>query len=143
MRDTTDDRVDESTWIDNPEYTAEKYERGPYASRCRVSTNFPGVLAGDSDTTGSDSSNSDDESNETTPQRRLFNAADIFMDRTPGVFELYGEFPPTFTTYAARDDVPGPDHPSPPEAADAQGKSPGQILQCGHSCFAARANNYQ
>ncbi|OAA80398.1 Heat-labile enterotoxin, A chain [Akanthomyces lecanii RCEF 1005] len=126
MRDTTDNRVDEASWIDNPEYDAETYERGPNASRCRVSTTFPSVLAGDSDNTDSDSSNSDNESNETTPPRRLFSAADRFMDQTPGVFELYGGFPPSFTQYAPRDDVPGPDHPAPPEAADAQ---VGSLLQ--------------
>lgn len=121
MRDTTENRVDETRWIDNPDYDAETYERGPNASRCRVSTTFPGVLAGNSGSSDSDS-DSDDESGESNP-RRLFNAADIYMDRTPGMFELYGEFPPNFRQYAPLDSIPGPDHPAPPEAADAQGKS--------------------
>ncbi|OAR03134.1 hypothetical protein LLEC1_05513, partial [Akanthomyces lecanii] len=129
MRDGNDNRVDESSWINNPEYDAETYERGPHASRCRVNTDFPGALNGESDSSSSDSSNSDDESNQTIDPRRLFNAANRFMNRTTGVFELYGGFPPSFTQYAPRNDVPGPDHPAPPESVEAQGKKPWQTFQ--------------
>lgn len=122
MRDQDHDRVDETQWIDNPDYDEELYERGPHAAQCRVSTDFPGVLAGrapdNSDSENSDSDN--DGAGQAPPQRRLLNAADIYMDRTPGVFELYGPFPPTFQEYPPRSDIPGPDHPAPPEAIDAQ-----------------------
>ncbi|KID81039.1 protein-tyrosine phosphatase [Metarhizium guizhouense ARSEF 977] len=119
MRDTDNNRVDESRWIDNPEYDAQSYERGEHARLCRVSTSFPGVLAGESDS---------DSSGEADAQRHLFNSADRWMDQTDGIYELYGAFPPTWTEYAPREDIPGPDHPAPPEAEDAQGKSPWKTL---------------
>ncbi|EFY95053.1 heat-labile enterotoxin IIB, A chain [Metarhizium robertsii ARSEF 23] len=138
MRATDNNRVDESSWINNPEYDAELYERGQYAHLCRVSTDFPRVLAGesDSDSSGSESdsdssgseSDSDssgsesdsDSSGEAGAQRRLYNAVDIWMDQTDGIFELFGEFPPTWREYDPNEDIPGPDHPATPEAEDAQ-----------------------
>ncbi|KAK8912853.1 hypothetical protein VCV18_012195 [Metarhizium anisopliae] len=120
MRDTDDNRVDESSWIDNPEYDAQLYERGEHAHLCRVSTDFPRVFAAESDSDSSGSESDSDSSGEAGAQRRLFNAADRWMDGTDGIYELYGEFPPIWREYAPREDIPGPDRPAPPEAEDAQ-----------------------
>ncbi|KAH0592457.1 hypothetical protein MHUMG1_09844 [Metarhizium humberi] len=86
----------------------------------RTATDFPRVLAAESDPDSSGSESDSDSSGEAGAQRRLFNAADIWMDQTDGIFELFGEFPPTWREYDPREDIPGPDHPATPEAEDAQ-----------------------
>lgn len=44
MRNDVDERVDESSWFNNPEYDAETYEPGPLAAECHVSDDIPGIL---------------------------------------------------------------------------------------------------
>ncbi|KAM0666056.1 hypothetical protein ACQRIU_003911 [Beauveria bassiana] len=126
MRGALEDRnrVDESMWINNPEYDEALYEQGPDAAYCQVSDDFPTAFlrTGERDedepmSEGSESDSNSIDSNEpwdddpstSNAGRRRFNAADIYMDRTPHVFELYGPFPPVWTQYAPRDDIPGPD----------------------------------
>ncbi|OAA66027.1 quinone oxidoreductase [Cordyceps fumosorosea ARSEF 2679] len=95
--------IDEGSWIENPEYDRATYDEGPDAFRARVNVDFPyGLRDGELD---SDSDDSEDEGD--GPQRPLFAVVDRFMDSTPGMYELYGGFPPTFQQYAPRDDIPG------------------------------------
>lgn len=54
----------------------------------------------------SSGSGSDEEYDEDAPRRPLFAAADIYMDQTDGVFELYGALPLHFTEYAPREEFP-------------------------------------
>ncbi|KAM3427435.1 hypothetical protein NHJ13734_008980 [Beauveria thailandica] len=119
-----DNRVDESMWINNPDYDEALYETGPNARYCRVNDVFPRALneradepmSQDSDSDSDSDSNSvdsnetwEDEPSTSNASRRRFNAADIYMDQTPGAFELYGPFPPVWTQYPPNDAVPGPD----------------------------------
>ncbi|KAK2598144.1 hypothetical protein QQS21_005695 [Conoideocrella luteorostrata] len=119
IRDTDDNRVDESAWVTNPEYGTKKFENPEHARFYRVSTEFPeglrdGIppdLSSDSEP-GSDSEDSDQENNR-RPRRRLYAAVDRWMDQTAGVFETYGGFPPEFKQNTTpRDDVPGSPKPS-------------------------------
>lgn len=112
----SDNRVDESMWINNPDYDEALYETGPNARYGYVNDVFPGALNNQSDDEDSDSDSSSVDSNETQVEpstsnasRRRFNAADIYMSETPGAFELFGTFPPEWTQYAPNEAVPGPD----------------------------------
>ncbi|KAM3515280.1 hypothetical protein MY11210_001021 [Beauveria gryllotalpidicola] len=135
-------RVDESMWRNNPDYEEALYEHGPNAAYCHVNDVFPAALVNqadepmseDSDSDGSDSDSNSIGSNETyepepgtsNDSRRRFNAADVYMDSTPRIFELYGQFPPVWRQYDANPDVPGPDADVTQEAMDAQ---VGELLQ--------------
>ncbi|KAK2590498.1 hypothetical protein QQS21_011814 [Conoideocrella luteorostrata] len=139
MRDTDDNRVDEAAWLDNPEYDRERFENPEYTDYYQVSDDFPeglsdGNLPSDSDSdSGSDSEDSDPENNR-RPQRRLFNAANRWMDRTDGIYETYGGFPPKFRPNTTpRDDVPGSPIPSTSSAGhDAPGPSRPSTSSAGH-----------
>ncbi|KAM3503243.1 hypothetical protein MY10362_004324 [Beauveria mimosiformis] len=115
-----DNRVDESMWINNPDYNEALYETGPSARFGQVNDVFPGALNhradepmsedSDSDSNSIDSNETwDDEPSTSNASRRRFNAADIYMDQEPGAYDLYGPFPPEWTQYAPNDAVPGPD----------------------------------
>ncbi|KAM4056791.1 heat-labile enterotoxin alpha chain domain-containing protein [Hirsutella rhossiliensis] len=124
MRNTGDDRVDESAWINNPDYDVELYERSEHAARCLVNDEYPSIFENgipsesDSDS-GSDSDSDSEEDNGASKPAygRAYAAADRFMDSTEGIFELYGAFPPEFRPPQPRDDIPGPDHPVPEDNA--------------------------
>ncbi|KAM3517513.1 hypothetical protein NHJ13051_008916 [Beauveria bassiana] len=112
----SENRVDESMWINNPDYDEALYETGPNARYGYVNDVFPGALNNQSDDEDSDSDSSSVDSNEiqvepstSNASRRRFNAADIYMSETPGAFELFGTFPPEWTQYPPNEAVPGPD----------------------------------
>ncbi|KAK8931632.1 hypothetical protein VCV18_000157 [Metarhizium anisopliae] len=107
-------RVAQIQWIDNPEYDRDLYENSEYAARCVVDNDVPPDLDDDwsedemdsLDVTreDTDSDESDGEGNDLYPRYR--SAATHVSG--PAMQALFGRFPPTFTQYPPRDDIPGP-----------------------------------
>ncbi|KAF1732219.1 hypothetical protein CRV24_008413 [Beauveria bassiana] len=110
----SENRVDESMWINNPDYDEALYETGPNARYGNVNDVFPGALNNQADDEDSDSDSDSVDSNETQVEpstsnasRRRFNAADIYMSETLGAYELFGTFPPEWTQYPPTRPSPG------------------------------------
>ncbi|RCI08593.1 putative heat-labile enterotoxin [Ophiocordyceps polyrhachis-furcata BCC 54312] len=101
MRDRTglEDRVDDSTWLDNPEYDFQLYEWSSWSALCGLSMDYPDVL----------------ESGVVGPGGMdAMRAGHHFMTNTMGMRELYGNFPPQFEQYQPNYDIPRPSFASLP-----------------------------
>ncbi|RDA84586.1 putative heat-labile enterotoxin [Ophiocordyceps camponoti-leonardi (nom. inval.)] len=101
MRDRTglEDRVDDSMWLDNPDYDFDLYERSPSAALCGLSMDYPDEL----------------ESGVVRPGGMdAMRAGHQFMSNTMGIRELYGNFPPQFQQYPLNYDIPRPSFTSLP-----------------------------
>jgi hypothetical protein len=108
--------VNDLRWRDNPDYDRELYESSQYAPACVVDRDIPPDMEDqwsedemdslDVTREDTDGSGSDEDSNDAYPRYR--SAAVHFSG--PITRALYGHFPPTFTQYTPRDDVPGPSH---------------------------------
>lgn len=107
--------VDELRWQDNPEYDMDLYERSEHAASCVIDNDVPPDLNDewsedeqdslDATREDTDEYESDGDGNDLYPRYRA--AAFHVGGRT--MQALFGTFPPTFTQYPPRSDVPGPE----------------------------------
>ncbi|PHH76165.1 putative enterotoxin [Ophiocordyceps camponoti-rufipedis] len=95
-RDSEGRSIDETSWINNPEYNATLYELSKWAALCHVKDQYPKELE---TVVGKDSS----------AKKGAFR----FMAETESMRNLFGSFPPIFSRYSPRTDIPGPESSSP------------------------------